>query len=40
MKIPSMEEAIWMFYQGLQAFAKEIEEILEVIIEKMRGVFE
>ena len=40
MKIPSIEEAIWMLYQGLQAFADEIEEILGLLIEKITGVFE
>lgn len=40
MKIPSIEEAIMMLYQGLQAFADEMEEIIELIIEKVRGIFE
>ena len=40
MKIPSIEEAIMMLYQGLQAFADEMEEIAELIIEKVRGIFE
>jgi len=39
-KLPSIEQAISMLIQGLQAFANEIEEILELLIEKIRGIFE
>ena len=39
-KLPSIEQAISLLYQGLQAFVDEVEEIIETIINKLREVFQ
>ena len=36
MKLPSMEEGIAIFIKALEVFAKEIEEFLETIINKLK----
>jgi hypothetical protein len=39
MKVPSLEEAAYMVFKGLQAFVKEIEDALEILINKLKEMF-
>lgn len=39
MKVPSIEEAAYIIVRGMQAFAKEIEELLNIIRDKLQEVF-
>ena len=39
MKVPSIEEAIFIFVKALQTFEEEVEEFLEALNDKLREVF-
>ena len=39
-KIPSIEEGLMMVYQGLKVFVDQIEELIEYLIEQIKGLFE
>lgn len=39
MKVPSLEEFGYMLLKGLQAFEKEIEEVVEWIVDKFKEMF-
>ena len=40
MALPSLEEAVELFYRGLQDMAETIQKAIEELIEAIRGLFE